>query len=214
MRARVEVVYVADSPEAWEKTYGTSAANEFLRYIHEEIDNIGGGVSSESVTVTKVDDEPVHGPFHVGAFPKAPWAGLGGKHDPVDHPKHYTSHPSGVEIIELTEGMGFCLGNAVKYLSRAPHKGKHLEDLQKCAWYIRREMDRRTRGVWMISSLDERRARVFRKWCDGEPDEKVREAVSALWRADCGLGGSLDLDAGLAYVEGEIERLTPDEADE
>lgn len=214
MRARVEVTYVMDDPGTWEEMYGASADNEFIDFVHREVKNIGGGVSSKTVRVAKVDDEPVLGPFHVGTFPGAPWAGLDTAHDPVDHPKHYTSHPSGVEIIELTEGMGFCLGNAVKYLSRAPYKGKHLEDLQKCAWYIRREMDRRTRGVWMVSLLDERRAHVFRKWRDGEPDEKVREAVSALWRADCGLGGSLDLDAGLAYVEGEIERLTPDEADE
>lgn len=65
--------------------------------------------------------------------------------DPVNHPKHYTSHPSGIECIRITEHMNFCLGNAVKYIWRADEKGNSLEDLQKAAWYIAREIDRRER---------------------------------------------------------------------
>jgi len=63
--------------------------------------------------------------------------------DPVNHPKHYTSHPSGVECIQVTEHMGFNLGNAVKYIWRADEKGNALEDLQKAAWYLQRELQRR-----------------------------------------------------------------------
>jgi hypothetical protein len=66
-------------------------------------------------------------------------------HDPVNHPKHYTSHPSGVECIQVTEHMSFCVGNAVKYLWRADEKGHALEDLQKARWYIDREIAKRTR---------------------------------------------------------------------
>ena len=62
--------------------------------------------------------------------------------DPVEHPKHYTSHPSGVECIQVTEHMTFCLGNAVKYLWRAGLKGPTLEDLKKARWYIDREIER------------------------------------------------------------------------
>lgn len=62
--------------------------------------------------------------------------------DPVNHPKHYTSHPSGVECIVITEHMGFCIGNAVKYLWRADLKNG-LEDLEKARWYIDREIQRR-----------------------------------------------------------------------
>lgn len=65
--------------------------------------------------------------------------------DLVNHPKHYTSHPSGIECIRITEHMNFCLGNAVKYIWRADEKGHDLEDLQKAAWYIAREIDRRAR---------------------------------------------------------------------
>lgn len=64
-------------------------------------------------------------------------------HDPVNHPKHYTSHPSGVECITVTEHMGFNVGNAVKYLWRADEKGNALEDLKKARWYVDREIARR-----------------------------------------------------------------------
>ena len=63
--------------------------------------------------------------------------------DNVNHPPHYTVHPSGIECIEVTEHMSFCVGNAVKYLWRADHKGNDIEDLRKAAWYINREIERR-----------------------------------------------------------------------
>ena len=62
--------------------------------------------------------------------------------DNVNHPDHYNSHPSGVECIEITEHMNFCLGNAVKYIWRASLKGKEVEDLRKARWYIDREISR------------------------------------------------------------------------
>ena len=61
--------------------------------------------------------------------------------DNVNHPKHYTSHPSGVECITVTEHMTFNIGNAVKYLWRADLKGG-AEDLKKAAWYVNREIER------------------------------------------------------------------------
>jgi hypothetical protein len=60
-------------------------------------------------------------------------------HDPVAHPKHYTSHPSGVECIELAEHMGFRLGNAFKYVFRAGKKEATLQDLLKARFYLFRE---------------------------------------------------------------------------
>jgi hypothetical protein len=62
--------------------------------------------------------------------------------DPVNHPSHYTSHPSGVEVIQITEHMNFCLGNAIKYILRADHKGNQIQDLEKAKWYISREIER------------------------------------------------------------------------
>lgn len=61
--------------------------------------------------------------------------------DNVNHPKHYNSHPSGVEAITITEHMNFNVGNAMKYLWRSDHKNG-LEDLAKARWYIDREIKR------------------------------------------------------------------------
>ena len=68
----------------------------------------------------------------------------------VNHPSHYTSHPSGVECITIAEHHNFCIGNAIKYLWRAGLKTtygqsrteKQIEDLKKAAWYIQKEIDR------------------------------------------------------------------------
>ena len=61
--------------------------------------------------------------------------------DPTN-PAHYRSHASGVECIQITEHLGFCLGNAVKYIWRAEEHGKQLEDLKKARWYLDREIAR------------------------------------------------------------------------
>ena len=66
------------------------------------------------------------------------------KDDPVNHPTHYTAHPSGVECIQITEHMNFTLGDAVKYIWRADMKNG-VEDLKKAAWYIEREIQRRSK---------------------------------------------------------------------
>lgn len=62
--------------------------------------------------------------------------------DLVNHPPHYTSHPSGVECIHITEHMNFCRGNAVKYIWRADDKGDVIENLEKAKWYLEREIAR------------------------------------------------------------------------
>ncbi len=62
--------------------------------------------------------------------------------DPIN-PTHYKSHPSGIEVIEITEHMNFCLGNAIKYILRAGLKSQDAtEDLKKAVWYINREIQR------------------------------------------------------------------------
>jgi hypothetical protein len=60
----------------------------------------------------------------------------------INHPAHY--NVGKIEVIEVIEdwGLNFCLGNAVKYIARARHKGRQLEDLQKAHWYLDREIKR------------------------------------------------------------------------
>lgn len=66
------------------------------------------------------------------------------KNDDVNHPKHYTDHPSGVECITITEAFNFNLGNAIKYIWRAGLKGDAKQDLEKARWYVDREIHRLT----------------------------------------------------------------------
>lgn len=60
----------------------------------------------------------------------------------VNHPKHYTKHPSGVECIDIAEHFNFNLGNTIKYIWRAGEKGDKLTDLKKALWYLTREISR------------------------------------------------------------------------
>lgn len=72
------------------------------------------------------------------------------KKDNVNHPKHYTSDPSGIECIDVTRHRNFNVGNAIKYLWRAGLKidadkssiNKQIEDLEKAVWYIVDEIHR------------------------------------------------------------------------
>jgi len=63
------------------------------------------------------------------------------KADPVNNPAHYTV--GGIETIDFIEAkkLGYNLGNVVKYLTRADHKGNKLEDLRKAQWYLTREIN-------------------------------------------------------------------------
>jgi hypothetical protein len=58
--------------------------------------------------------------------------------DNVNHPEHYKT--GGIETIDFIEAksLGYHLGNVVKYVTRADHKGNRLEDLKKAQWYLKR----------------------------------------------------------------------------
>lgn len=60
----------------------------------------------------------------------------------INHPNHYNTGK--IEAIEVIEdwNLGFCLGNAIKYISRADYKGNRKSDLQKAIWYINREIEK------------------------------------------------------------------------
>lgn len=67
------------------------------------------------------------------------------KKDSVNHPAHYNAGK--IEVIEFIEDQGhgrsFCIGSAIKYLSRAGRKdpAREIEDLEKAVWYIRRAIE-------------------------------------------------------------------------
>lgn len=72
------------------------------------------------------------------------------KNDQINHPRHYTSDPSGIECIDITRHRNFNIGNAIKYLWRAGLKedkdrkliDKQVEDLNKAVWYLVDEIHR------------------------------------------------------------------------
>ena len=62
--------------------------------------------------------------------------------DPVNHPYHYKV--GGIETIDFIEAkdLNYNMGNAVKYISRAEHKGNKKQDLEKAVWYLNRELNK------------------------------------------------------------------------
>lgn len=71
---------------------------------------------------------------------------MSNKKEMVNHPSHYNQ--GSIEAIDYIEShkLSFCLGNVVKYITRAKHKGTELQDLKKASWYLQREIDRLEKG--------------------------------------------------------------------
>lgn len=89
--------------------------------------------------------------------------------DLINHPKHYTSHPSGIEAIDLCEHTSFNVGNAWKYLFRAGKKGSWAEDLKKARWYLDREFARQhnwEEGTYVVFSYVEMTVDSWRSFKD------------------------------------------------
>ena len=95
-------------------------------------------------------------------------------YDPVNHPQHYTAHPSGIEVIELTRRLPFGPGNAVKYVLRRDQKGRAIEDIDKALWYL---ADSAQNNVsYVVTPEMENVARLI---THGEPDPMVQEFLAA-----------------------------------
>ena len=81
-------------------------------------------------------------PNDINAPVGADWNNVTRNSDIINRPAHYTHGE--VEPINAIESwdLGFHLGNVVKYIARADHKGSRLDDLRKAAWYLEREIER------------------------------------------------------------------------
>ncbi len=125
---------------------------------------------------------------------------------PVIHPKHYNTGK--YEVIKVIDDwcLGFSLGNALKYIARAPHKGTQLQDLRKAAFYLSHELERAKRGLFYaytprgIYTTDE----VLEDW-------KLGQVLSAAVLGIALAGNSIirnpheNLAAALSCVEKEIK---------
>lgn len=82
-------------------------------------------------------------------------------HDPVNHPQHYTSHPSGVECLDIVEHMPFSIGSAFKYVWRLGLKTPDpLLDIGKAGFYVDRQESISSRLAVDVGSLVERVVRA------------------------------------------------------
>ena len=111
-----------------------NGATDFWFYTH---DGLVGGIQSHRHTIVE----------HIPKITPAPQEDTSASPvpNPVSHPSHYTSHPSGVECIQVTQHMTFNLGNVVKYVWRNGLKdsgGDDLQDLKKAQWYLNKEIER------------------------------------------------------------------------
>lgn len=125
--------------------------------------------------------------------------------DAVNHPAHYQG-AAGVECIEMSEHLGFNLGNAFKYVWRCDAKHPDpIEDLKKARWYLHRERARRAvDGVQMISLPARAKGAMLRVLeVDGDT------ARTRLLKAICKAAEGESLDTSDIFIGHTIETLTP-----
>ena len=74
------------------------------------------------------------------------------ENDPVEHPSHYTSGT--IECIDFIDscgyGLDFCLGNALKYLTRCKLKGTTVQDIKKAIWYAQHAVNGLENGTYKV----------------------------------------------------------------
>ncbi len=130
----------------------------------------------------------------------------------MNAPLHYRKSPSGVECIDITEHMNFCVGNAVKYLWRAGEKNDLLEDLKKARWYVDREIARVEKergwdpyfieendyniGAFDIGRLNAAK-QVFIRLAGGEGQRIIKSAEPS---------DAMNCEKNLAFISGRRER--------
>lgn len=123
------------------------------------------------------------------------------EHDPVEHPSHYADHYPH-EVIELTEHLGFCLGNAVKYVLRAPFKGNELQDLKKARWYVGRVMENEGDLVDLGMDYEE-----FHELVDSFKDPIVNVLLEFAWDLGEGCYEASALELALDLIDDRIKLL-------
>ena len=141
----------------------------------------------------------------------------------VDRPLHYTSHPSGIEAIEVCAEMGFCTGNAFKYLMRLDKKWDSIEDIRKSSWYCQYELWVRggDKDHKLPEITDESLDWLWtagRYWPNKQEPMKVRSIVELtpghvgramyyIWKADKVLD-TTPLMMARSHLQAEIEQRT------
>lgn len=111
------------APKKWKTLHVSTSNNSVEKAIQDEVDKYHVKLKNVAPYVPMQID--MHEP----------------KSDPVNHPAHYKV--GGIETIDFIEAkrLNYNMGNAVKYITRADHKGSRKQDIEKAIWYLKRELD-------------------------------------------------------------------------
>ena len=112
----------------WKVTHMSTSDNSIEKAIEKEL------------PVTMEEPKAVNKTQNQGELRTVMRMTINDKADPVNHPAHYKV--GGIETIDFIEAkkLNYNMGNAVKYITRADHKGNRKQDLEKALWYIKREL--------------------------------------------------------------------------
>ena len=152
--------YIVKHPTAKAKDIA-DAVNVTVDYVHQVVYKMKKEAARKTATPTAVDTVTQITPKQIAELAYELTKGQDRRHpitgkrlmkgadivathhtDMVNHPPHYKA--GGMETIDFIEakGLGYHLGNVVKYVSRADHKGNKLEDLKKAQWYLSRAIEK------------------------------------------------------------------------
>jgi len=142
--------YIAKHPTA--KAREVAEALKLIpQYVHQVVYKMKSDTKTPTAvdTTTRITPERMKELVHQHTKPKqrmqsaTPRDIVSTHHtDMVNHPPHYKA--GGIETIDFIEAkeLGYHLGNVVKYVTRADHKGNKLEDLKKAQWYLNRAIEK------------------------------------------------------------------------
>ena len=144
--------YISAHPDA-KPAQIAKALNMSVQYVYQVMYKIKStGLPEVKDTVTQITPERMKELVYMKGYRRHPITGkalmqgadiVSTHHtDTVNHPAHYIV--GGVETIDFIEakGLGYHLGNVIKYVTRADHKGQKLEDLKKAQWYLNRAIEK------------------------------------------------------------------------
>jgi hypothetical protein len=133
------------------------------------------------------------------------------KFDEVNRPAHYASHESGVEAIELTARMSFCLGNAAKYVFRADGKGSPLTDWRKALWYAKRARDSfGDASVLLRDDVRKEAVLALGRYLAVEGESVRGHVIGLLCAAEFNFDDRQAVELAIDLIEREVGRLEMD----
>ena len=131
--------------------------------------------------------------------------------DNVNHPSHYLKAAVTIEPIELTSRMTSCIGQALQYIFRAPHKGNQIEDLRKAVFYLKKQLN--VGGYDTVYPEAFPYIAIFAEHTDGLIKKAIESLFTEYYLRDDIFGYMVDpegLKETIEIIENEIRNLEKD----